>query len=123
MSLLRKLGRVFIYAFAVLGFAITVLLIGGSVADIRGFDRTSGGYEPPYTNFTGEPMDWSLTYDTDEGMLGDGYVIDVHINCTTGMISFDVFNQVFDWRPFSDRAIVVHEPRQACEQRGFSPEF
>lgn len=123
MKLLRRLGRVCVYVFAAFGLAIAVLLVGGSVADFRNFDRTSGGYEPPYTDFTGEPIDWNSTYTTSAGMFGDGYVIDIHINCTTGMVSPEVFNQRFDWREFSERAIVVHEPREACEQRGFDPEF
>ncbi|MDN3523556.1 hypothetical protein [Halomonas ramblicola] len=32
-------------------------LMLGVIADIRSFDETRGGYEPPYTGFTGEPID------------------------------------------------------------------
>ncbi|WP_156323868.1 hypothetical protein [Bacillus sp. JCM 19034] len=49
--------------------------------------------------------------------------MDFHLNCTTGMISFELYNQNIDYRVVSERAIVVHKPREACMERGFSPEF
>ena len=55
---MKKVGRAVVYALAVLGFALSLLLVVGFVADIRATDRTSGGYEPPYTGYTGEPIDW-----------------------------------------------------------------
>lgn len=109
--------------FAALGFVLTALLVGGLVADALSFDRTSGGYEPPYTGYTGEPIDWEMGHVTDEGFFKDGYVLDVYVNCTTGMVSFEVFQQRWDWRELSERALVVHRPAEACERAGFSPRF
>jgi hypothetical protein len=43
------------------GAAAAALVLAGLVADIRSFDTTSGGYEPPYRDFTGDPIDWSQT--------------------------------------------------------------
>lgn len=56
-SLMARFGAVLARVFAGLGFATMVLLAVGIVADYRGFDRTRGGYEPPYTGCTGEPID------------------------------------------------------------------
>lgn len=109
--------------FAALGFVLAVLLIGGLVADGLSFDRTSGGYEPPYTGYTGEPIDWEAGHVTNEGFFKDGYVLDLYVNCTTGMVSFEVFQQRWDWRKLSERALVVHRPAEACEQAAFSPRF
>jgi hypothetical protein len=39
------------------------------------------------------------------------------------MIGFEIFQQRWDWRKFSERALVVHEPAAACELEGFEPEF
>ena len=108
---------------AVLGFVLTALILGGLVADGLSFDRTSGGYEPPYTGYTGEPIDWEATHVTEEGFFKDGYVLDLYVDCTTGMVSFEVFQQRWDWRELSGRALVVHRPAEACEREGFSPDF
>lgn len=107
------------------GALVLVGLIAGFVVDFLSIDQTSGGYEPPYTDFTGEPIDWdSETYTTSTGMVSRGYVMDVHTDCTTGMIRFEILRLVtFDYRPLSDRALAIHEPRQACLDRGFQPEF
>lgn len=110
-------------ALAVLGFVLTVLLAGGLVADGLSFDRTSGGYEPPYTSYTGEPIDWEAAHVTEEGFFKDGYVLDLYVDCTTGMVSFEVYGQRWDWRKLSERALVVHRPAEACERASFSPEF
>lgn len=49
--------------------------------------------------------------------------MDVFVNMTTGMISFEVAGFRYDWRTFSDRALVVHKPREAAIRLGFDPEF
>lgn len=108
---------------AVLGFVLTALILGGLVADGLSFDRTSGGYEPPYTGYTGEPIDWEATHVTEEGFFKDGYVLDLYVDCTTGMVSFEVYGRRWDWRALSGRALVVHRPAEACEAEGFSPDF
>ncbi len=78
-------------AFAVLGLALAGMLVGGVIADGLSFDRTSGGYEPPYTGYTGEPIDWEAAHVTEEGFFKDGYVLDLYVDCTTGMVSFEVY--------------------------------
>ena len=108
---------------AVVGLVLAALLVGGVIADGLSFDRTSGGYEPPYTGYTGEPIDWEAAHVTEEGFFGDGYVLDLYVDCTTGMVSFEVFQQRWDWRELSGRALVVHRPAEACESEGFRPDF
>ena len=112
----------------VLAMIGTVTVVGLSAAlalDVAAFDPTSGGYEAPYTDYTGEPIDWDAdTYDTPEGMVGTGRVVDVHVDCTSGMITAEVLGSVrVDFRELSDRALAVHGPREACADRGFRPEF
>ena len=34
-----------------------------------------------------------------------------------------VFGFTGDYRKLSEKAIVVHEPREVCEKRGFDPRF
>lgn len=92
--------------------------------DVAAVDPTSGGYEPPYSGVVGDPIDWDATETTDAGMVQRGRVLDVHTDCTTGMIRVEVFGLVgFDHRHLSERAIVVHDPVTACEERGFAPSF
>ncbi|MDQ7728535.1 hypothetical protein [Halomonas sp. SpR8] len=91
--------------------------------DFRSFDQTQGGYEPPYTDVTGQPIHWEKLDTTKTGMVHRGHVVDVLIDCRLGMMTFDVFGLEIPWRRFSERAIVVHKPRDACEERGFSPIF
>ena len=47
---------------------------------------------------------------TATGLAKRGYVVNVLVDGTTGMISFEVFKQIIDFRPLSDRALVVPEP-------------
>ena len=115
--------RYLIYTFAGLGFVFTTLLLVGLILDFRDFDRTEGGYDPPYTDFTGPPVDWDGMDISKTGLVKRGYILNVHINGNNGMISFEIFRQVFDFRPFSDRALVVHKPREALRRLGFEPEF
>jgi hypothetical protein len=119
----RRMRRLLVRGFAVLGVVLVGLLLAGTGADILDFDNTSGGYEPPYTGWTGEPIDWDEGYVTNEGFFDNNYVIDSRLDCTTGMISFEVFNLRLDYRELSDRALVVHKPAEACEAAGFDPEF
>lgn len=82
-----------------------------------------GRLRTPYTDFTGQPIRWQELDTTTVGMVHRGYVVDVLINCRSGMMTFDVFGMEIPWRSFSERALVVHKPRDACEDRGFSPRF
>ena len=112
-----------LYLFAAIGFLATGLLIAGLYLDISSFDKTSGGYEAPYSNVSGEPVDWFAMDRTDTGFAKRGHVVNVLVHGTTGMISFEVFRQQIGFRPFSDRALVVHKPREAFIALGFRPEF
>ena len=49
--------------------------------------------------------------------------MDVHIHGTTGMISFELFGKKINWRTPSERALKVHQPREALNRRGFAPKF
>jgi hypothetical protein len=109
--------------FAGIGVVLTAILVTGLVLDVSNFDRTRGGYSPPYEGWTGEPIDWSQTDVTAQGMARRGYVTTLLVYCTTGMVEVEVFRQRIPFRPLSERAIVVHRPREACVARGFSPRF
>ena len=95
----------------------------GIFLDIKGFDQTKGGYEPPYTGVTGETVDWDSMDLTSTGLVKRGHVVNVIVNGTTGMISFEIFKMTIDWQEFSGRALVVHKPREALIKRGFEPTF
>ena len=103
-------------------FSITVVAIG-IFLDVKNFDRTEGGYEAPYTGVTGEPVDWDSMDLTATGLVKRGHIVNVLVDGTTGMISFEIFKKKIDWRIFSDRALTVHKPREALIRRGFTPEF
>lgn len=115
--------KLLVYAFAGLGLILTLLLIIGVVIDLASFDRTRGGYEPPYTAYTGQPTDWDKADVTQTGVVRRGYVLHTLFNCTTGMISFEIFGQQVEFRKVSQRGIIVHKPREACMERGFRPDF
>lgn len=117
------LRRVVLYIFAIVGVIASVMVGVGLALDIGTFDRTRGGYDPPYTDFTGTPIDFAQLDQTATGMAYRGHVINILIDCRTGMITFEVFKRQIPWRPFSPRAIAVHQPRAACEARGFTPRF
>ena len=119
----RRFARGARSAFAVLGIVLSGALLVGFVADVRNVDHTSGGYEAPYTDWTGTPIDWSTGSVSATGIRGEGYVFDTLVDCTTGMVSFELFKRRIDYRPVSPRAIAVHKPREACRERGFEPRF
>jgi hypothetical protein len=108
---------------AAFGALAAILLVAGFVLDVQSFDRTSGGHEPPYTSYTGEPIDWAALDVTADGMAYRGHVVNELIDCTNGMMSFEVFKLEIPFREFSPRALAVHKPRQACQERGFHPAF
>jgi len=118
-----RLVRAAVPAFAVIGLLAVVGLVVGLVADYSSFDRTSGGYEAPYSGWTGTPIDWTTADVSKAGFRKQGYVMDVAVNCTTGMITFELFGARYDYRAFSARAIAVHKPREACTAQGFTPQF
>ena len=109
--------------FAFIGALSVFIFVVGLFLDVKSFDRTTGGYEPPYEGVTGEPVDWGSMDLTSTGLVKRGYVVNVVVNGTTGMISFEILKQTIDWQVFSGRALAVHKPREALIQRGFKPEF
>ena len=109
--------------FAVLGGVLMILLVAGIVQDAGSFDRTRGGYEPPYVGYTGEPTDWSRLDRTATGMAFRGRVVNLLVDCTSGMMHFELYGMAIPFRAFSPRAIAVHKPREACVERGFVPQF
>jgi hypothetical protein len=123
MTAFTNSGRNLTRGLALVGLGVLTAIAAGFVADARSFDRTSGGYAPPYTDFTGDPIDWSQVDTTSAGMVARGYVIDVVINCSSGMMYFEAAGLSVPFRSFSERALVVHKPREVCLARGFSPEF
>lgn len=115
--------KIIVFVFAGLGLVLTLLIIMGAAIDIASFDRTRGGYEPPYTGYTGQPVDWDAADVTKTGVVRRGYVLHTLFNCTSGMISVEIFGQEIPFRKVSARGIIVHKPRQACTERGFQPKF
>lgn len=109
--------------FFALGVLLTGVFVTGFFLDLSSFDQTRGGYEPPYVGYTGTPTDWSLADRTQKGMARRGYVTTFLVNCSTGMMSVEIFKQEIEFRVFSPRAIAVHKPREACRERGFEPMF
>ena len=109
--------------FAVIGLLLSAIIVTGIVLDVIDFDRTQGGYEPPYEGVVGEPINWDNMDLTSTGLVKRGYIINVHLHGATGMLSFEVFKKKIDFRVVSGRAIAVHKPREGLIRRGFSPEF
>lgn len=115
--------KAILYVFAGLGLALSLLIGVGAWIDVRSFDRTQGGYEPPYTGYTGEPTDWDATDVTETGMVRHGLVLDTLFDCATGMIEIELYGQRIPFRKVSERGIKVHKPREACAERGFKTGF
>lgn len=110
-------------AFAVAGVLLVTLLAIGTFLDVQAFDRTRGGHAPPYNDYNGTPIDWNELDITRTGMAYRGHVVDILVNCTSGMIAFKIFRLHIPFREVSPRALAVHEPRKACRERGFAPAF
>lgn len=115
--------RIVIWCFASIGLLSVTLFVAGLALDAGGFDNTQGGYEPPYEGWTGTPTDWDAGDTTPTGMARRGYVANLLVDCTTGMISFQIYGLTIPFRTFSPRALAVHKPREACIERGFNPTF
>jgi hypothetical protein len=109
------------YVLSFIGLIAIFMLVLGLVKDISSVDRTEGGYDYPYTGWSGEIIDFSAMYQTKEGLFKSGYVADQFFNCTTGMISWQILGLIKgEFRQFSERAIVVHKPQDECKARGFN---
>jgi hypothetical protein len=99
--------------------ALTLYLGVALALDARNLDRTRGGYEPPYTGFTGEPLRFEEVAVAAEGGVVRGRVLDSLIHCETGVWRFEVLGFGFDYRGVSERALVVHKPQEICRRHGF----
>ena len=115
--------KAFIFIFTGLGLVLTFLLIIGATNDFASFDRTKGGYEPPYEGYTGEPIDWDEGDLTKTGMVRRGKVINTLFNCTSGMISFEIYGKQIEFRVVSERGIKVHKPRKRAWKEDFNRRF
>lgn len=109
--------------FSTIGFISVLFLSIALYLDIKEMDRTDGGYEPPFEVVTGETLDWDSMDLTSTGLVRRGHVLNFIVNGTTGMISLELLGFTFEARKLSDRAIVVHKPREAFIKRCFKPEF
>ena len=115
MKVLRTLTRLF----ALVGVFFTAYLGTALALDLGNLDRTRGGYEPPYTGYTGEPLRFEEVAVTAEGGVVRGRVLDSLVNCTTGVWRFEALGFGFDYRRVSERALVVHQPQVLCREHGF----
>lgn len=106
-------------ALTLLSVALSVYLAVALVLDARNLDRTRGGYEPPYTGYTGEPLRAEEVAFTPQGGVVRGRVLDSLVNCKTGAWRFEVLGWGFDYRGVSERALVVHRPQVLCRDHGF----
>lgn len=109
--------------FSFIGLSFIILFSIALYLDIKEMDKTEGGYKPPYSGFTGETIDWNSMDLSSSGLVRRGYVLNFLVNGTTGMISLELLGISFEARKLSERAIVVHKPKEAFIRRGFSPEF
>ncbi|WP_155523601.1 hypothetical protein [Nodosilinea nodulosa] len=123
MTLTHSLGRATLWTFAGIGMLSAGLVLRGLAIDIGNFDRTQGGYDPPYVGWTGTPVDWASVDTTPTGMARRGIATNLLVDCTSGLISVQVYGTTIPFRPFSPRALAVHKPREACLSKGFTPEF
>lgn len=106
--------------FALIGVFFTGWFLLGLAQGVAGADETTGGYEYPFTGWTGTPTDYGSWHGTPEGLAWPGGVADQLLNCTTGQLVIRTLGFVdVNFRPFSDRAKVVHQPQMACRERGF----
>ena len=119
----RRVGTWVTRGLAGIGVVAVIGTGVGLAVDVSNMDRTRGGYEAPYTGWTGAPIDWTSGGVTSTGFYKPGLVTDVALDCTTGMITFHTFGLAVDYRTVSPRAIAVHQPREACTGAGFTPEF
>ena len=105
--------------FALVGVALSLCLATALALDLGDLDRTRGGYEAPYTGFTGEPLRFEEVALTAEGGLLRGRVLDSLISCRTGVWRFEVLGFSFDYRTVSERAWWCIA-RRFCAGRGAS---
>jgi hypothetical protein len=114
-----RLRRGVLIALTVIGIVLPGYLIGAAVVDIARTDQTRGGYEPPYTGFTGTPIQADQVALEGDQLIIRGRVLDSEISCRTGMWVFDIMGFDIPYRTVSERALVVHRPQEFCRAAGF----
>ena len=108
--------------FSTVGILAVLMIALGMFVDVRNFDRTKGGYEYPFEGWSGQTINFTDMYQTNEGLFTRGYVIDLYFNCKTGFITWKILGLLSgEFRKMSERAIVVHKPQDECKARGFDP--
>lgn len=105
--------------FALIGLTLVVAIVGTGVNDILSTDRTSGGYEPPYTGYTGTPIQADEVALEGDTIIIRGNVVDSEISCRTGMWVFDILGIDIPYRTVSPRALAIHRPQEFCRVGGF----
>jgi hypothetical protein len=115
--------NILLKTFSFIGLSFIILFSIALYLYIKEIDKTEGGYKPLYSGFTGETIDWDSMDLSSTGLVKRGYVLNILVNGTTGMISFELLGISFEARKLSERAIIVHKPKEAFIRRGFSPEF
>ena len=116
----RRIFQGAVYLMAAIGLIFSLWFIVETINEVSVIDQTSGGYEYPFEGWTGTPTDYDAWYATPTGLFFDGRAADLHINCTTGRLVISVLSTVdYNFRDFSDRAKVVHQPQMTCRDRGF----
>lgn len=106
--------------FALIGLALVVAIVGVGVNDILSTDRTRGGYEPPYTGYTGTPIQADEVALEGDTIVIRGAVVDSEISCRSGMWVFDLLGVDIPYRTVSPRALAIHRPQEFCRTGGFN---
>jgi hypothetical protein len=119
IGLVARLRRSLLISLAVVGIVFLSYLIGAAAIDITSTDQTRGGYEPPYTEFTGTPIQADQVALEGDQLIIRGRVLDSEISCRTGMWVFDIVGFDIPYRTVSERALVVHRPQEFCRAAGF----
>ena len=66
-------------------------------------------------------INFSPIYQINDGIFRSSYAADQVFNCKTGMIGWQILGSIKgEFRPFSERAIVIHKPQVECRVRGFN---
>jgi hypothetical protein len=112
-------GRSIVRLFAGIGLLLLAYLIGAAFVDISTTDQTRGGYEPPYTGYTGTPISAEQVALEGDTLVIRGRVLDSEISCRTGMWTFDIVGLDIPYRPVSARALTIHRPQDTCRAAGF----
>jgi len=111
--------RILLYLLRPLGFLALVLLIVGIFLDseqIRPFFGRTG--DDHHDSIHLEHFD-----ETNTGLVWRGYVVDVHLNCRTGLTTFEAYYQRLDYERLPAELVERHRAREICIAHGFQPQF